>query len=126
MPTSISTTNAPTAIGPYSQAVDTSTFIFCSCQIPIDPKTGKVQVYDIGRQADQVFANLEAVLVEAGLGLSAVVKTTIFLVDISNFGAVNEVYARWFSTDPLPARSVIQVSGLPKGALIGIEAIAMR
>ncbi|MCL2783925.1 MAG: Rid family detoxifying hydrolase [Propionibacteriaceae bacterium] len=126
MATSISTTHAPAAVGPYSQGVDTGSFVFCSCQIPIDPKIGKIKVYDIEQQAAQVFANLAAVLEEAGLGLDAVVKTTLFLVDISDFGAVNEVYARWFTGDPLPARSAIQVSGLPKGALIGIEAIAMR
>ena len=121
----ISTDEAPKAIGPYSQAIEAQgRMIFCSGQIPLDPTTGEmVGAGDVRVQADRVLRNLEAVLVAAGASLAAVVKTTIFLADLQDFGAVNEVYARFFPSTP-PARSTVQVAGLPKGALIEIDAIA--
>jgi len=122
----ISTDQAPKAIGPYSQAIVSrgAGFVFCSGQIPLDPTTGEmVGAGDVRVQADRVLRNLEAVLAAAGASMAAVVKTTIFLADLQDFGAVNEVYARFFPSAP-PARSTVQVAGLPRGALIEIDAIA--
>jgi len=126
MSTLISTRNAPAAIGPYSQAVDTGTLVFCSGQIPINPATGQIDAQDVAEQTEQVISNLEAVLAEANLSLTNVVKTTVFLTDIADFTVVNEVYARRFTGPVLPARSAIQVAALPKAALVEIEAIAAR
>jgi 2-iminobutanoate/2-iminopropanoate deaminase len=123
----ISTNDAPRAIGPYSQAVIASgrRLLFCSGQIPLDPATGDmVGAGDVRAQAERVMQNLGAVLAAAGAGWSAVAKTTIFLADLQDFGAVNEVYGRYFPKDP-PARATVQAAGLPKGALVEIEAIAV-
>ena len=122
--TSISTDKAPGAIGPYSQAVRTSNLIFVSGQIPINPATGTIEATDVAEQADQVIANITAILEAAGSDLSAVVKTTVLLADIADFSSVNEVYSRWFTTHPLPARAAFQVAALPLGAKVEIEAIA--
>jgi 2-iminobutanoate/2-iminopropanoate deaminase len=122
----ISTTDAPKAIGPYAQAViaPAGRMVFCSGQIPLDPKTGEmVGAGDVRAQTERVLENLGAVLAAAGASFAAVVKTTIFLADLQDFGAVNEVYARYFPGEP-PARATVQAAGLPKGALIEIEAIA--
>jgi len=122
----ISTENAPKAIGPYAQAVVASagTLVFCSGQIPLDPKTGEmVGAGDVRVQCERVLENLGAVLAAAGASFASVVKTTIFLADLQDFGAVNEVYGRYFAKDP-PARATVQAAGLPKGALVEIDAIA--
>jgi 2-iminobutanoate/2-iminopropanoate deaminase len=122
----ISTAGAPKAIGPYSQAVvaPAGRLLFCSGQIPIDPKTGEmVGAGDVRVQAQRVMENLGAVLVAAGASFDAVVKTTIFLADLQDFAAVNEIYGVYFKDNP-PARATVQAAGLPKGALIEIEAIA--
>lgn len=123
----ISTDAAPRAIGPYSQAVIAagSRLLFCSGQIPLDPATGEmVGAGDVRAQAERVMQNLAAVLSAAGASFDAVAKTTIFLADLRDFAAVNEVYARYFPAHP-PARATIQAAGLPKGALVEIEAIAV-
>lgn len=123
----ISTPDAPAAIGPYSQAVATSAsarLIFCSGQIPLDPRTGEVVgAGDVRAQAERVMENLSAVLSAAGASFATVVKTTIFLADLQDFAAVNEVYGRRFPRNP-PARATVQVAGLPKGVLVEIDAIA--
>ena len=123
----ISTPDAPGAIGPYVQAVavPAGRMVFCSGQIPLDPKTGEmVGAGNVRLQAARVLDNLGAVLAAAGASFAAVVKTTIFLADLQDFGAVNEVYARYFPREP-PARATVQAAGLPRGALIEIEAIAV-
>ena len=122
----ISTENAPKAIGPYAQAVAATagTLVFCSGQIPLDPKTGEmVGAGDVRAQTERVLENLGAVLAAAGASFASVVKTTIFLADLQDFGNVNEVYARYFA-EALPARATVQAAGLPKGALVEIDAIA--
>lgn len=120
----ISTDKAPKAIGPYSQAVKAGGFLFLSGQIPLDPATGEFVPGGIREQTDRVMDNIAAVLAEAGLGFDAVVKTTIFLTDLANFGVVNEVYGSRFSAEP-PARSTVEVKGLPRGALVEIEVLAL-
>ncbi len=120
----ISTTGAPAAIGPYSQAIAIDGLLFCSGQLGLDPATGEL-VEGVEAQAERSLRNLSAVLDAAGLGWADVVKTTIFLADIADFVAVNAVYAR-FMPDPPPARSTFAVGELPKGGLIEIEAIARR
>lgn len=120
----ISTAKAPAAIGPYSQALDMGGVVYCSGQIPIVPATGEL-AEGLEAQAEQVFANIEAVLAEAGLTMSSVVKTTVFLTDLADFGAVNDIYARHFA-QPFPARSCVQVAGLPKGARLECEVVAVR
>lgn len=120
----ISTPNAPAAIGPYSQALDLGNVVYCSGQIPIVPATGEL-AEGLQAQAEQVFANIEAVLAEAGLTMANVVKTTVFLTDLADFAAVNEIYAKHFIT-PYPARSCVQVAGLPKGAKLECEVVAVR
>ena len=119
----IATSNAPAAVGPYSQAIRTGDLIFLSGQIPLDPATGKLVEGDIKAQAAQVCKNIIAVLESQGLGLANVVKTTVFITDIKQFAAVNEVYAQYFPT-PCPARSCVEISALPLGALVEIESIA--
>jgi 2-iminobutanoate/2-iminopropanoate deaminase len=115
---------APKAIGPYSQAIAAGGFVFCSGQIPLDPATGEmVGASDVRAQARRVMDNLAAVLAAAGTSFERVVKTTIYLADLGDFGAVNEVYAAYFTAEP-PARATVQVAGLPKGALVEIDAIA--
>lgn len=120
----ISTDRAPKAIGPYSQAVKAGGFLFLSGQIPLDPATGEFVSGGIMEQTERVMDNIAAVLAEAGVGFDAVVKTTIFLTDLANFGVVNEVYGSRFSAEP-PARSTVEVKGLPRGALVEIEVLAL-
>ena len=120
----IATTNAPGAIGPYSQAIDTGSFVFISGQIPVNPATGEVPE-SIEAQAAQSMANIKAILAEAGLTMDNVVKTTVFLADMSLFADMNKVYAENF-TAPFPARSAVAVKELPKQVLVEIEVIALR
>ena len=120
----ISTTEAPAAIGPYSQAVRTGAMIFCAGQVPLDPKTGQIVSEDISEQTRRVLDNLTAVLKAEGLTMSNIVKTTVFLADFGDFPKMNEVYATYFTDQP-PARSTVGVSSLPKNARVEIEAIAM-
>ena len=124
MKTPIATTNAPGAIGPYSQAIDTGSFVFISGQIPVNPATGEVPE-GIKAQAAQSIANIKAILAEAGLSIDNVVKTTVFLADMALFCEMNEVYAQEF-TAPFPARSAVAVRELPKQVLVEIEVIAVR
>jgi len=119
----ISTSEAPAAIGPYSQAVRSGRFLFCSGQIPLDPKSGQIITGDIAAQTRCVLDNIAAVLRAEGLTFDNVVKTTIFLTDLGDFQTVNEIYGSYFKQDP-PARSTVQVSALPKGAKVEIEVIA--
>jgi 2-iminobutanoate/2-iminopropanoate deaminase len=121
----ISTALAPEAIGPYSQAVDVGDLVFVSGQIPVDPATQQVLHGPIEVQTERVLKNLQGILASAGLSLDHVVRTTVFLADLANFAKMNDVYARFFSTD-FPARSTVQVSGLPKGVGVEIDAIARR
>ncbi|HEX8174617.1 MAG TPA: RidA family protein [Pyrinomonadaceae bacterium] len=120
----IKTERAPNAIGPYSQAVRAGGFIFCSGQIPFDPETGEFVPGGIQEQTEQVLRNLMAVLEAAGSSLDRVVKTTVFLSNLNDFGAMNEVYARFFD-EACPARSTIEASRLPRDARIEIELIAL-
>jgi 2-iminobutanoate/2-iminopropanoate deaminase len=120
----VSTGSAPAAIGPYSQAIAIDGFVFCSGQLGLDPSTGEL-VEGVAAQADRALRNLTAVLDAAGLTMADVVKTTIFLADMADFGTVNEVYAR-FLPDPPPARSTVAVAALPKGGRVEIEATARR
>ena len=122
----ISTNDAPAAIGPYSQAVDSGAgLVFVSGQLPIDPATGKIPEGGVAEQTRQSLLNAEAILFAAGLELGNVVKTTVFLADMGDFAAMNEVYATFFA-EPFPARSAVAVKTLPKGALVEIECIATR
>ncbi|GCF08282.1 RidA family protein [Dictyobacter arantiisoli] len=120
----ISTSNAPAAIGPYSQAIRSGQFIYTSGQIPLDPATGKMVGDDIQTQTQQVFQNLQALLEAAGTSLDQVIKTTVFLTTMDNFQAMNEVYATYFNTDA-PARSTVAVLELPRNALVEIECVAL-
>jgi 2-iminobutanoate/2-iminopropanoate deaminase len=120
--TIITTQNAPAAIGPYSQAVATEKFVFTSGQLPIDPSTGKIPEGTIEEKAHIVFKNLDAIAKEAGTSLDNTVKTTVYLADINDFAAVNQVYAQYFK-EPFPARSAFQVAALPLGADVEIEAV---
>ena len=119
----ICTKNAPAAVGPYSQAIDCGDFVFLSGQIPLVPETGLVADGGLEAQAHQMFANIKAVLAEAGMSLSNVVKTTVFMTDLSQFAAFNAIYAEYFKA-PYPARSCVEVSALPKGVLVECELIA--
>lgn len=121
----IATKNAPAAIGPYSQAIETGGFVYCSGQLPIIPTTGQFPEGGIKEQTRQSLLNAQAILNEAGLSLANVVKTTVLLADIADFAAMNEVYAEMFKA-PFPARSAFAVRDLPKGALVEIECIAAR
>lgn len=124
--TVISTDAAPAAIGPYSQAVVAQGFVFCSGQIPLSPETGfLVGAGDVAEQTEQVMKNLEAVLQKAGCGFEHVVRCTIYLANLGDFSTVNAVYGRYFQSEP-PARVTIQAAGLPKGALVEIDAIAIQ
>jgi len=120
----ISTKEAPAAVGPYSQAIRAGSMVFCAGQIPLDPQSGQIESQDVGKQAKRVLENIGAVLQAAQLNFSHVVKTTVFLTDLADFQTVNEIYAGYFRENP-PARSTIQVSALPKGARVEIEAIAL-
>jgi len=121
----VHTDKAPTAIGPYSQAIDTGALIYTSGQIPIDPSTGQVVSGGIKEQTAQVLENLKNVLEAAGSSMEKVIKTTVFMKDLSDFSAMNEVYAKYFS-EPYPARSCVEVNRLPKDVLIEIEAVALK
>lgn len=119
----VSTNKAPSAIGPYSQAIICGDMLYTSGQIPINPETGNIEATDITAQTEQVMKNLSAVLAEAGTSFENVVKTTCFLYNISDFSAFNEVYAKYFTSKP--ARSCVAVKDLPKGALCEVELIAV-
>jgi 2-iminobutanoate/2-iminopropanoate deaminase len=119
----ISTNEAPAAIGPYSQAVRSGRFLFCSGQIPLDPKSGQIVTGDIATQTRRVLDNIASILRAEGMTFDSIVKTTIFLTNLNDFQTVNETYASCFKQDP-PARSTVQVSALPKGANVEIEVIA--
>ena len=120
----VQTEGAPAAIGPYSQAIKVDGFVFVSGQIPIDPKTGEFVPGGISEQTEQVIKNLFAVLTAAGSSLEQVVKTTVFLADMKDFSAMNEVYGRFFSDVP-PARATVAAAGLPRDARVEIEAVAV-
>lgn len=120
----ISTEKAPGAIGPYSQAVKAGNIVFCSGQIPIDPATGNFVSEDVTEQTEQVLKNLSAVLEAAGASFNDVVKTTVFLADMNDFVAMNEVYAKYFSENK-PARATVQAARLPRDARVEIECIAV-
>jgi 2-iminobutanoate/2-iminopropanoate deaminase len=125
MKTVIASAEAPAAVGPYSQAIAFSNFVFCAGQIPLDPATGFLVDGDVTAQTRRVIENIKAVLAAAGATLTDVVKSTVFLLDMNDFAAMNAVYAEYF-TAPFPARSTIQVARLPKDALVEIEVIAAR
>jgi 2-iminobutanoate/2-iminopropanoate deaminase len=117
--------DAPKAIGPYSQAIHAGNLLFCSGQIPLDPKSGEmVGGSDVQAQARQVMENIKAVLQAGGASFASVVKTTIYLADLGHFREVNEIYGSYFREAP-PARSTVQVAGLPRGALVEIDVIAV-
>ncbi|QXE01281.1 RidA family protein [Terribacillus sp. DMT04] len=120
----IQTDKAPQAIGPYSQAIETAGTVYISGQIPLNPETGEM-AESITEQTEQVMKNLTAILDQAGLSFDQVVKTTIFLTSLDDFAAVNEVYGRYLS-EPYPARATVEISKLPKGANVEIEAMAVR
>ncbi len=119
------TEKAPAAIGPYSQAIEVNGFVFASGQIPINPATGEMVQGDVKEQTRQALTNASEVMKAAGIDLSHVVKTTVFLSDMNDFAAMNEVYATFFSA-PFPARSAVAVKTLPKGALVEVECIAVK
>jgi len=121
----ISTQNAPAAIGPYSQAIEVNGFVYASGQLPIDPATGVFPEGGVKEQTRQSLLNVKAILEEAGLALFNVVKTTVYLADMGDFAAMNEVYSQFFA-QPFPARSAIAVKALPKGALVEVEVVAAR
>lgn len=121
----ISTSKAPAAIGPYSQAIQVGNFVYTSGQIPIDPSTGQFAEGGIKEQTRQSLLNVKAILEESGLTLGDVVKTTVFMADMNDFADMNSVYAEFFS-EPYPARSAVAVRTLPKGALVEIEVVAYR
>jgi 2-iminobutanoate/2-iminopropanoate deaminase len=121
----ITTEKAPAAIGPYAQANRAGDLIFTSGQIPLDPVTGEIVGATVSEQTARVIENLAAVLEAAGSGLDKVIKTTVFLADIGDFAEVNSVYAKYFTGESLPSRSAVGVAGLPKGALVEIEAVAI-
>ncbi len=120
----VATKDAPQAIGPYSQAVCTNGFVFASGQIPIDPQTGEFVAGGVTEQTEQVFRNLAAVLDAAGSGFEHVVKATVFLADMDDFARMNEVYGKYFKTEP-PARSTVAVARLPRDARIEIDVVAL-
>jgi len=121
----IATSGAPSAVGPYSQAIDAGDTVYCSGQVGLDPQSGELVTGGLEAQTERALRSLGAVLEAAGLGYADVVKTTCFLVDIGDFAAFNAIYARYFP-DPPPARSTFAVAALPKGARVEIEAIARR
>ena len=119
----IATTEAPAAVGPYSQAIAVGNLLFCAGQIPLDPATNEIVGTDVTAQAERVCQNIAGVLKANGMTFANVVKTTVFLTDLAQFAALNAVYAMYF-TEPFPARSTIQVAGLPRGAQVEIEVTA--
>lgn len=121
----ISTSNAPAAIGPYSQAVQVGNILYTSGQIAIDPQTGNLAGNSIEEQTKQVMKNLSAILEAAGYTFGDVIKTTVFITDMSQFGTVNQIYGECFTVNP-PARSCVEVKSLPKGALVEVEVIASK
>ncbi len=121
----INTPNAPAAIGPYSQAVEANGTLYISGQIPINPAVAKIETTEITSQTEQVFANINAILLEAGYTFADVVKSTVFLSDIANFAEMNEVYKKYYQIE-CPARSAFAVKALPLGALVEIETIAAK
>ena len=123
--TSVSSSHAPKAIGPYSQAVWTGNLLYCSGQTPIDPATGKLVAGGIGEQTSQAFNNLEAVLTEAGLTMDNVIKVNVYLTSMANFAGMNQVYQERFSM-PYPARTTVAVAELPLNALVEIEFVAEK
>lgn len=125
MKKAINTEKAPKAIGPYSQAIEAGGMIFASGQLPIDPATGEFAPGGVKEQTKQSLTNARHILEEAGTDLAHVVKTTVFLADMADFGAMNEVYSEFFSA-PFPARSAVAVKTLPKGALVEVECIAVK
>ena len=125
MNNAISTNNAPAAIGPYSQAIQAGETIYVSGQLPIDPATGAFAGEDIAAQTRQSLTNMKNILAEAGMTMGDVTQTTVLLADIADFGAMNEVYAEFFSA-PYPARAAFQVAALPKAGLVEIECIAVK
>ena len=122
----IATEKAPAAIGPYSQAIDCGTFLITSGQVPIDPATGELVPGGVTEQARQSLTNVKAILAQAGLTMDNVVKTTVFLKNMSDFAAMNAVYAEFFTEGQYPARSAVEVAALPKGALVEIETICVK
>ena len=122
----IATEKAPAAIGPYSQAIDCGTFLITSGQVPIDPATGELVPGGVTEQARQSLRNIKAILAQAGLTMDHVVKTTVFLKNMSDFAAMNAVYAEFFTEGQYPARSAVEVAALPKGALVEIECICVK
>ncbi|MGN8071445.1 RidA family protein [Mucilaginibacter sp. SG564] len=125
MMTIINTNNAPAPIGPYSQATAAGNFVFVSGQIPLNPVTGELVTTGITDEAVMVMENIKAILIEAGIGFENIVKTSIFLTDLGNFGQVNEVYGKYFTAN-FPARETVQVSALPKGVNVEISVIAVK
>lgn len=121
----IRTDYAPKAIGPYSQAVRVGNTVYASGQLPVDPQTGKIVEGTVAEQTTKVLENISAILKEAGMDFSNVVKTTVFLQDLNDFQAMNNVYAQFFKGDILPARSTVQVAKLPLGVLVEIDCIAV-
>ena len=121
----ISTTNAPAAIGPYSQAIEVNGMIYTSGMIPIDPSTGELVIGSVEAQAEQAISNLEALLAASGSSIEKAVKTVVFISNMDDFGKINEVYAKHFK-EPYPARSCVQVARLPKDVAIEIEAVAVK
>jgi len=122
--TTVATQKAPGAIGPYSQAIKTDSLVFVSGQLAIDPASGELVTGDIRQETRQVLTNLQAILAAAGSALEQVVKTTVYIADMNQFGDINAAYAEFFATDP-PARACVQVARLPKDANVEIEAIAL-
>lgn len=119
----ISTPDAPAAIGPYSQAVQSDGFLFCSGQVGLDPASGELTSADVAEQTRRAMRNLEAVLARAGAGFTDVVKVTAYLTDLGDFGTFNDVYAEFFTDEP-PARATVGVAALPKGAKVEVECVA--
>lgn len=126
MKTILSTEKAPQAIGPYSQGIDTGNLMFLSGQIPICPETGEIVAADVEGQTRQALENVKAILESAGCTMDHVIKVTVFLKDIADFAKMNGVYGTFFTEGNYPARSAVQVAALPKGALVEIEAIALK
>lgn len=121
----INTSNAPAAIGPYSQAIEANGTLYISGQIPINPAVGKIEATEITAQTEQVFANINAILTEAGYNFADVVKSTVLLADIADFAAMNAVYGKYYQTE-CPARAAFAVKSLPLGSLVEIETIAVK